>query len=123
VAGFVEDQRTRANEAHFALEDIQQLRKFVQRSLAEASAEARHSRIVRNLEPPRIAAGLGVLVEMGNFTLVFVRIGGHGAELVDAEPLPMRSDPNLTEEDGPGRGRLRSSAKTANSGHSMTSRT
>ena len=102
----VENQGARADQAHLALEHIEQLGKLIERPLAERSADSRHARIVRDLEHAWVAAGLGVFVEMRNLTLAFVRIGGHGAELVDAERLVVRSDANLTEEDWPTRVQL-----------------
>lgn len=47
---FVGDERARSHEAHFASENVHQLWQLVKRRPAEETADARHARIVGDLD-------------------------------------------------------------------------
>src|SRR3954469_19684916 len=52
LAVLVHDEWTRADEAHLAAQDVQQLRQLVQRRAAQAPPDARDARVVAYLEQP-----------------------------------------------------------------------
>src|SRR6478609_8310377 len=101
VAILFDDQRTRADEAHLAAHDVDELRQLVQRPLAQRAPERRDARVLGNLEHRR--AALVVLVEMADLALDGVRVDVHRAELVDAEAAAAIADALLPEEHRAGR--------------------
>ena len=56
VPMLVEDQRPRADEAHLAPEHVDELRQLVERVAAQKPPDARHPRVVGDLEHARVAA-------------------------------------------------------------------
>src|SRR5438067_245909 len=89
----VDDERARADQAHLALEDVDQLRQLVEGSLAEETPDARDARVVGDLEEARL------LVEVGELVLEGLGVVDHRAELDDLEPSPIAADARLPEED------------------------
>src|SRR5688500_2992126 len=79
-------ERARANEAHVAAKDAEQLRKLVHRSRAQQAAHPRDARV--------IGAGL-TGAELG------FRVGNHRAELQHVKDPAVAADAFLTEEHGP----------------------
>ena len=49
----LEDERPRADEAHLAAQDVEQLRQLVERGAAQEPADARDARVVGDLEQAR----------------------------------------------------------------------
>jgi hypothetical protein len=76
--------RARADDAHVALEDVQQLRQFVDAGTADDLADARDPIVVAR----RRARTCAVAV-----------VNAHAAELHQAEHLVAATDPDLAEED------------------------
>ena len=101
VLVLLEDQRPRADERHLAPDDVDQLRELVDPRAPEEAAETRYTRVVRDLEHPRVV--VAVHVEMGDLRLPLLRVDHHRAELVDAERPVAGAHPYLPEEHRPGR--------------------
>ena len=58
---------------------------------------ASRDRLLRNVNP-RVAAAVGVLVQVRHALLLLVGTAHHRAELEDPERLPVEADPGLLEE-------------------------
>ena len=71
------NRRARTHDRHVALENVEELRKFVEAELAQYAAERIDTRVVLHLE--RLAARLVLAQE---FFLAFFGIGVHASELV-----------------------------------------
>src|SRR6187455_2900128 len=86
----------RADQAHVALQDVEQLRELIEGPLPYRPSQGRDPRIVCHLEcrPLRVAVArdLGISV---------LSVDGHGPELVDREWAPMSADAGLAEQDRP----------------------
>ena len=52
----VDHQRPRADEAHLAAQDVEELGELVERGAAQERADARDARVVRDLEQPAPAS-------------------------------------------------------------------
>jgi hypothetical protein len=79
-----------ADDAHAALEDVDELRQFVQGGLAQEGADGGEAAVA--------LPGLG--------DVVAVLAHGHGAELVDDDFLALQTVAALAEDDGAARGEL-----------------
>src|ERR1017187_863258 len=66
----VHGERARAYEAHFAAQDVEQLRQLVEAELAENLAERRDARVVGDLEN-----GAGHFIHRGQFVLELLGVG------------------------------------------------
>src|SRR4051812_21055047 len=86
------DQRSRAHEAHLALEHVQELRQLVERAAPQQPADVRDARIVGDLE--QALSGLILLLK-----LIPVSLGAdvHRAELEHLEQLAVTADARLPE--------------------------
>ena len=69
VTVFVENERPRTDERHFALDHVDQLRKLVQRIPPQEGAKRCDPRVLRHLEHPRVAAVRRVHVQVGDLAL------------------------------------------------------
>ena len=76
----------RTDDRHFALDDVQQLRNFVQMELPQHPAYGRDPRVVGRLGPDGTGAGLGIVT--------------HGADLVHLELAAVAADANLAIDAG-----------------------
>lgn len=77
---------SRADDAHLALEDVDELWQFIQGGLAQEAADPSESRIIWGIE----AEAVGI-ADVGG-------IHDHGAELVAGEGLAVLAHPGLAEE-------------------------
>ena len=75
-------QRARPDQAHVALEDVEQFGEFVEAGGAQEFAEGGQALVVGEQVPLRVA------------------LVGHGAELVHGERFTMHAGPGLAEEHG-----------------------
>ncbi len=111
VGGLVGDGRARADHAHVALEDVEQLRQLVDAGHPDDPADRRDARIGLHL-----VAG-GALVVGGRFALAradqpghvlavdaVIAVDLHRAELVEGERHAAPAQTLLLEDDRPGRG-------------------
>src|SRR5579883_548028 len=95
----VDDDRSRADDAHVAAQHVDQLGKLVQAELAQHRPDDRDARIVLELarrDPFALRIGASLQVA----TKHLVAIGNHGAELQAMERLPSVSDPRVAIENG-----------------------
>ena len=83
-----EHERPRADQGHVALEDVEQLRRLVEREAADEAADARDAIVVRALDDRAVLAD-----EHG-------RVDLHRTELVELEEAPAAPGALLGEEDG-----------------------
>src|SRR5579864_8702192 len=90
--------RSRADDAHIALEDVEKLWKFVNAVLAEKTAEPGNARIVNNLKSSAVA-----LIHVHEAILLGIGIGTHGAEFITAEFTAFAAHAPGFIEDWPGR--------------------
>src|SRR4029077_20290391 len=72
--------RPGAHDAHIALEDIKELRQFIDTVLAEKTSQPRNPGIVHNLERSAIT-----LIHVHQSILAGIGVSHHRAELVAAE--------------------------------------
>ena len=79
---------TRANNAHVALQHIQELRELIERRLAHKRADLRHARVI------------GTVVGAAVFHLQIGRVHVHGTKLVHNERLAILSDARRVVENG-----------------------
>src|SRR5262249_20060403 len=86
-------QRTRADEAHFAAQDVDELGQFINAELAQPAAKWRDARIVFHLED-----GAAHFVVLLQFLLTRLGIHAHGAELEHAERAAIAASAILREE-------------------------
>ncbi len=93
---FGRNRRTRTHDGHVALDDVEELRKFVEAELAEHVTERIDSWVVFHLE------GFSARFVLGHeFLLAFFGVHVHAAELVHGEQLAVLADASLLEDDGP----------------------
>lgn len=95
---FADGRRTGADEGHIALEDVPELREFVEARLADEAADLRDARVIFHLEHEAVHFILGE-----ELLLALLRVLVHAAELVHAELAAIFADPRLRENDRPGR--------------------
>jgi hypothetical protein len=88
------DQGPRADEAHLAAQDVDQLRQLVDRGPAQKAADARDPRVLADLEHDAVVG----LVELGELGLARLRVGEHRTELEDRELVAVAAHASLTEE-------------------------
>ena len=103
VAILVKDEWPRSDQAHLTPEDIEQLRQLVERVAPQPPPDARRAWIVWDLEHPRIAAVLEMLVQMRHLRLSLIGVRDHRAELEDPESSIVLAHPDLAEEHRPPR--------------------
>ena len=86
VLVLLEDQRPRADEAHLAAEDVEQLRQLVERVAAQEAADrvTRGSSGILNI---RASPPARVLVQVRELVLPLLGVGDHRPELEDPERL------------------------------------
>jgi hypothetical protein len=98
AVAFAIDDRTGADDAHLAAQDIEQLRKLVDARLAQKRADRGDARIVAQL---MVTLPLGTCGEIGFQQLAehLLRVDDHGAELEAAKGLSGASKPPVREED------------------------
>src|SRR5215211_2541175 len=101
VLVLVQDERTRAHEAHLADDDVEKLRQLVQRKASQELADTCYARVAEDLEHPRVAAWNEMPVEMRELVLPVLGVGVHRAELEDSEGAARGAYSHLPEEDGP----------------------
>src|SRR5437660_48547 len=87
------DYRPRPDQAHLALEHIDQLRQFVQAALSQQPSHPRHPRVIANLEDQ--ARDLAAAAHLFKHRL---GVDHHGAELEAAEMPAVEPDAILYEE-------------------------
>ena len=104
-----EHERARADEAHVALQDVEQLRRLVEREAPDEAPDARDALVVRALDDRAVLA-----YEHGRVEL-------HRAELVELEEAPAAPGALLREEHGPARSSRIATAISARSGESTSS--
>src|SRR5689334_128872 len=92
------EERTRTDKRHVAPQNIPALRQLVETPTAEQRAEARHTRILGNLEETCVAAA----IEMRQFVLLCIRTNTHRAELQHSETSTTKARSVLREEDRSG---------------------
>ncbi len=91
---FGRNRRARAHDRHVALENVEELRKFVEAELAEYVAEGVDARVVLHLE------GLAARLVLGQqFFLALFGVCVHAAELVHGEQLAVLAYAGLLEDD------------------------
>ncbi len=84
----------RAHDAHVALQNVDELREFVEAELAQHAAQRIDARVVLHLE-----GRAGSFVELHQFLLAFFGIYVHAAEFVHGEQLAVLADAGLLEDD------------------------
>ena len=84
---FAGDWRPRPDDAHIAAKNVEELRKLVERVLAQDAPNTRDAGIVGDLEEYAVA-----LVHVHDFGTSLLRIPHHGAELEAAEDAPLLAD-------------------------------
>lgn len=95
---FADGRRAGADEGHVALEDVPELREFVEARLADEAADLRDARVIFHLEHEAVHFILGE-----ELLLALLCVLVHAAELVHAELAAIFADPRLRENDRPGR--------------------
>jgi hypothetical protein len=85
VAVGVERGRTRADQAHVAGHDIDQVGQFIEAGAPQETTDAGDARVVVDLEIDGIGT---VLVQVTQRLFQFFGVGDHGAEFVHAELAP-----------------------------------
>src|SRR6476660_7704967 len=95
------ERRPGPDQAHLALQDVQELRELVQAVTPEPPSDARDPWILADLEQG--ARSLVPLLELGEEQL---GASHHGAELVDREGPALAADAHLLEEHGAAGGEL-----------------
>src|SRR5438552_7841098 len=95
------ERRPRPDQAHLALQDVQELRELVQAVAPEPPSDAGDPWILADLEER--TRSLVLPLELGEEQLGAPH---RGAELVDREGLPLTTDADLLEEHGTPRGDL-----------------
>ena len=94
---FLGDDRTRADEAHVAVDDVPELRQFVKAGLTQESSELRDARVVFELEVfLPLFAGLGIFFEV--FFEGFLRVRDHRLEFVAREQHAALADALVRED-------------------------
>lgn len=89
-------ERSGSDEAHVALEDVEELGELVEGRLPEDASDAGDARVVLDLEEARVSG----FVEVLELPLHLVGVGDHRAEFVHAEWLAADARADLREEDG-----------------------
>src|SRR4051812_48721109 len=95
---FVYRQWARADQAHFAAHDIDQLWKFVDAEPAKDPPDRSNARILGELKDGPVH-----FIENGQFLLALLGIGDHGPELKHGERPAVKAAALLAEEDRPRR--------------------
>lgn len=95
--GFIDWERTRADEAHFAAEHIIELRQFIDGVFADESTEWGDAGVIGYFEDRA-----GHFIELGEFMFFLFGIGDHGSEFVHAEGFSIEAAAHLVKEDGTG---------------------
>ena len=90
---FVGNLRTWADQAHFAAQNIVQLRQFINAQFTENAPQARHSRIVFDFE--QCAFGFVLVAQL---SLQFIGVWHHRAKFVHSEWLAVFADAWLLEQ-------------------------
>ena len=88
-----ERERSRADEAHLALDDVDDLRDLVEREAAQEPADARDPRVVADLEERALR-----LVHVLELRLELGRVGDHRPELEHPELALAHADAAIDEE-------------------------
>lgn len=90
-------KRPGADQAHVALQDVEELRKLINTRLPQELPHGREARIISDLEhrPARLVQVLDLALPLG-------RIRHHGPELVQVKPWLVAADALLNEEARPG---------------------
>src|SRR6185312_5309730 len=91
-------QRARADDAHLAAQDVEELRELVEREPPQELAHARHARVVLRLEEGALR-----VVEALHVGDALLGVGDHGAELEGVEDLALVAVALLREQDRPRR--------------------
>ena len=86
-------QRARSDQAHVALQYVEELRELVNAGLANDTAQGRHSRIPLDFEEDSLLLHLLKLFQFGELAL----IGNHRAELQAGEVFLVQSPALLGE--------------------------
>ena len=95
---FAGQRRTRADNAHIASQNVEELRQLIERILAQEAAEAGDAGIVGDLEEHAVA-----LVHVHDFGATLLCIQHHSAELDAAEDHALFADAIRGVEDRAGR--------------------
>src|SRR4029079_14213729 len=97
----LEDERSGTDEAHFALQHVEELGKLILAIAAQEAPDLRDPRIALDLEHPRVSSAIQVHVPVGERVLPSVGISVHRPELEDPKRLLACAHPDLPEEDRP----------------------
>lgn len=95
---FFLDDGTGADEAHFAFQDIENLRQFVQTGAAQEMAALRNARVVFQLEIA-VPFFAGRWIPLQQFLELDVGVDAHAAELVAIEFLAVAAHTAVLEDD------------------------
>ena len=110
-------ERTRADDAHLAAEDVDQLGEFIEAGAAQEATESSHPRVAFDLEEHTTVG----LVEMLQVLQLLFRVDLHCAEFEDPEPAASQPESLLAEEDRASRESSRIKAKiSSRTGHSTS---
>ena len=91
---FADCRRAGADEGHVALEDVPELREFVEARLADEAADLRDARVIFHLEHEAVH-----FIFCKELLLALLRVLVHAAELVHAELAAIFADARLREND------------------------
>src|SRR5512134_1354942 len=91
-------QRARSDEAHLALDDIDDLRDLVEREAAQEPSDSGHTRVLADLEQRTLR-----LVRLFQARLERGCLGHHRPELEHSELSLADADSTVDEEDGAAR--------------------
>jgi hypothetical protein len=89
--------RPRADQAHLALQHVDQLRQLVERGSAQEAADPGHARVVAQLAG-RLPLGPGAGIAVEQLSQPAVGVGHHGAKLQAAEEAAAAADPLMRVE-------------------------
>src|SRR3954451_23120842 len=93
-----ENERPGTYKAHLTTQHIDQLRQLVNRGSAQHAADSGGSRIVCDLENPRVAGVIEMLVQMCDLALSRLGVDDHRPELPDAKRVLGSTSTDLPEE-------------------------
>ena len=102
---FIWNRRTGADERHFALQNVQELRQLIQACPTQELSDSRDPRIARKLVDAPTVPVRGLFTRLAGdefgyilFVKVLIAIDPHGTELKKCELLTVLSDPLLSEK-------------------------
>src|SRR3989440_10669464 len=101
IIEFVVEGRTGADEAHFARQNVDQLRELIEATSPKQATNSHHPWVRPNLEEWRLH-----LIESQERAAQALGVGHHGAKLVNAKAPAIASHALLAEEDRAGRVQL-----------------